>query len=401
MRIVVAQDALNAEGGVESYLTAVIPALQSKGHSVGLLYVRRGAATPGIAGVDGPSVAIEDSPIEPAFAKLRAWRADVCFSNNMARLDVEQRALDEWPVVKFMHGYFGTCVSGLKTHAFPARVACGRTLGPACLALYGPRRCGQLRPGALVNGYRWARRQQRLLPRYATVVVASDHMAEEYERHGVPHERVAMLPLFPSTVPTARVAERPRETVLFLGRMTDLKGGDLLIRAVADASRRLGRQIPLVMAGDGPQRREWERLASRERIDAAFPGWLDAGRRTEALSRALLLAVPSVWPEPFGMVGLEAAVAGVPSVAFDTGGIRQWLRDGISGRLVPPASSVAGLSAALAELLDDSELLDRLGRGALAAAQDMSLDAHASALERVLMAAARPAPAGHEHTNIQ
>jgi glycosyltransferase involved in cell wall biosynthesis len=401
MRIVVAQDALNAEGGVESYLQAVIPALRSRGHSVGLLFVRRGGGTPAIASVDGPSVAVEDSRIEPAFAELRAWRADVCFSNNMARLDVEQRALDEWPVVKFMHGYFGTCVSALKTHAFPARIACGRTLGPACLALYAPRRCGQLRPAALVNGYRWARRQQRLLPRYATVVVASHHMAEEYERHGVPPGLVAMIPLFPSTAPAARVAGRPRETLLFLGRMTDLKGGDLLIRAVADASRRLGRQIPLVMAGDGPQRREWERLALRERVDAVFPGWLDTGGRTEALFRARLLAVPSVWPEPFGMVGLEAAAMGVPSVAFDTGGIRQWLRDGISGRLVPPASSVGGLAAAVAELFDDSELLERLGRGALAAARDMSLDAHASALERVLAAAARPAPAGQEHANLR
>jgi len=196
MKIVVAQVALNAEGGVESYLASIIPALRSRGHSVALLFVRRQGGAPLVRDVDGPCVGVEAGVIDTAFAELRAWGADVCFSNNMMRLDVERRALDEWPVVKFMHGYSGTCVSALKTHAFPVRTACCRTLGPACLALYGPRHCGALTPGALVGGYRWARGQQRLLPQYASVVVASDHMAQEFARHGAPWDRIAMLPLF-------------------------------------------------------------------------------------------------------------------------------------------------------------------------------------------------------------
>lgn len=401
MNIVVAQDALNAEGGVESYLASIIPALRSRGHSVAVLFVRRDSGATLVGDVDGPSVAVEPHRIDEAFAGLRAWRADVCFSNNMMRLDVERRALDEWPVVKFMHGYAGTCVSGLKTHAFPGRTACSRTLGPACLALYGPRHCGALTPRAMVGGYRWARGQQRLLSRYAAVVVASDHMAEEFERHGAPADRIAMLPLFPSLTVSAP-ASAPDNGVLFLGRMTDLKGGDLLIRAVSRAAKDLKRSIPLVMAGDGPQRRAWERLASHEHVDAQFPGWLDADSRIAALRRAWVLAVPSVWPEPFGLVGLEAAAMGVPAVAFDTGGIRQWLRDGVSGLLVPPAGSHTALAAALARLLDDRGLRDRLSVGALTTAREMSLDAHAGALERVLQDAAGRAPSpGHERVAVR
>jgi glycosyltransferase involved in cell wall biosynthesis len=390
MKIVVAQDALHAEGGVETYLASVIPALRARGHSVALLFVRRRGGAPLIGEVDGPQVAVDPPNIERAFAELRGWGPDVCFSNNMAPLDVERRALDEWPVVKFMHGYFGTCVSALKTHAFPFRTACSRTLGPACLALYVPRHCGSLTPAALASGYRWAREQQGLLARYAAVVVASDHMAEEYARHGVPRERLAMLPLFPSLTPRDSPSA-PGENVLFLGRMTDLKGGDLLIRAVSHASRHLRRSIPLVMAGDGPQRGAWERLASREGIDAVFPGWLDADQRLAALARATLLAVPSVWPEPFGLVGLEAASMGVPAVAFDTGGIRQWLHHQVSGLLVPPSGGHAALAAALADILEDRGLRERLRRGALTTAREMSVDAHLSGLERVLQSAARSA----------
>ena len=390
MRILIAQDALHAEGGVESYLAAIIPALRKRGHSIAVLFVRRGRGAALDGAIDGPAVGVDPQHLDGAFAELRAWRPDVCFSNNMAPLDIEVRALAEWPVVKFMHGYFGTCVSALKTHEFPAGVACDRTLGPACLALYGPRHCGELRPGALVNGYRWARAQQRLLTRYAIVVVASDHMADEYARHGAPRDRLAMLPLFPSLPIRQSFDPAPKDSVLFLGRMTSLKGGDVLIKAAGRAASDLGRRIRLVMAGDGPQRVAWQRLAERERADAEVPGWLDESCRIDALRNATVLAVPSIWPEPFGLVGLEAAARGVPAVAFDTGGIRQWLRHDVSGLLVPPADSHRGMAVALATVLNMPNVRDRLSAGAVTMARAMSLDAHADALERVLFSAARP-----------
>jgi glycosyltransferase involved in cell wall biosynthesis len=382
MRILIAQDALHAEGGVESYLGSVVPGLRARGHSIGLLYVQRRGA-PRIAGVDGPYVAVEPAAMEDGFAILRAWSPDVCFSNNMASLPIESRALDEWPVVKFMHGYAGTCISGLKTHTSPRPAACHRTFGPACAFLYAPRHCGQLTPGALVGGYRWARQQRRLFTRYASIIVASEHMKREYERHGAPPDRVVMLPLFPSDS-APRAADPAGDSVLFLGRMTELKGGDILIRAVSRAAARLKRSISLVLAGDGPQRGAWERLASREGVNASFPGWLGETQRAEALSRAAVLAVPSVWPEPFGLVGLEAAAMGVPAVAFDTGGIRQWLRDGVSGMLVSPSSGEAGLAIALAQILDDPQHRARLSAGATVAAQEMSASSHLTGLESVL-----------------
>jgi glycosyltransferase involved in cell wall biosynthesis len=392
MKIVVAQDALHAEGGVESYLAAIIPALRRRGHSIALLFVRRGGAAPLVGAVDGPSVGIDAQHIDWAIAELRAWGPDVCFSNNMAPLDVERRALAEWPVVKFMHGYFGTCVSALKTHEFPSGVACHRTLGPACLALYGPRHCGALTPAALVNGYRWARAQQRLLPQYAAVIVASDYMREEYVRHGAPSERLVLIPLFPSLPVQSPVGRPGNDSILFLGRMTSLKGGDVLIKAVSHAASDLRRPIRLVMGGDGPQRAAWKRLATELRVDAEFPGWLDESRRIDALSKASVLAVPSIWPEPFGLVGLEAAARGVPAVAFDTGGIDQWLRHDVSGLLVPPGESYRGMARALAVVLDKPGVRDRLSGGAIATAREMSLDAHASGLEAALLQASRHAP---------
>ena len=96
MKILVAQDALHSEGGVESYLAAIIPALRVRGHSVGMLFVRRGTSTQRAGAIDGPCVAIDPEHIERAFTELKTWEPDVCFSNNMAPLNIERRLLDEW-----------------------------------------------------------------------------------------------------------------------------------------------------------------------------------------------------------------------------------------------------------------------------------------------------------------
>jgi glycosyltransferase involved in cell wall biosynthesis len=99
--------------------------------------------------------------------------------------------------------------------------------------------------------------------------------------------------------------------------------------------------------------------------------------------------VPSLWPEPFALIGLEAAALGIPSVAFDVGGIRQWLDSGRSGQLVDPASGSQGLGAAMAALLADPALVSRLGAQARAIASRMSRAAHVDGLEAVLSGAVR------------
>jgi glycosyltransferase involved in cell wall biosynthesis len=172
--------------------------------------------------------------------------------------------------------------------------------------------------------------------------------------------------------------------VVFLGRMTALKGGDLLVRAVARASVRLGHAVPLTMIGDGPQRAEWEGLARRLGVRAAFTGWLGGADRWPHVSSASVLAISSVWPEPFGLVGLEAAALGVPAIAIDTGGISEWLHDGVNGVLVPAPASASTFGDLLASLLSDPARQAALRAGALGRAREMSVDAHVSRLTTIL-----------------
>ena len=206
------------------------------------------------------------------------------------------------------------------------------------------------------------------IARFATRPLSSPAVTcrTRYVRHGVSRERVVSAPLFPTIETPDRPRETPREpTVLFAGRMTELKGPRVLIDAVATAGRHLGRPIKLVMAGEGPDRAGLIDAARAQAVRASFPGWVTGEERTALLRGASLVAIPSQWPEPFGLVGLEAATHGVPAVAFDVGGISEWLQDGVNGRLVRERGSADAMGRALASVLGDPTVMRTLEQGAL------------------------------------
>jgi glycosyltransferase involved in cell wall biosynthesis len=385
VRILIANDGVSDVGGVQAYLDAVITAFEARGHTVAFAYCTdSGSAEASASSRRLQRFHLAGTGRPEAVGAIRRWAPQICYSHNMQDLAVDRALETIAPVVKFMHGYFGTCISGQKMHAFPSAVVCDRVFGAACAALYVPRRCGQLSPSSFFLGWRWAQAQRALFNTYAAVIVASEHMRREYVRNGCDPDRVQVNALFPTNALATTVSSAPSEPhVAFLGRMTTLKGGELLIRAVRHAGEQSGRAIQLTMIGDGPQRQEWEALASRLNIAATFTGWLSGGDRWKVLARASVVALPSLWPEPFGLVGLEAGALGVPAIAVDAGGVRQWLRPGVNGVGVGSPATERTFGAALASMLADRAALATLRAGAYRVAQEMTLAAHVDRLEQV------------------
>jgi glycosyltransferase involved in cell wall biosynthesis len=386
MRILIVHEAAAGGGGVESYLAELMPALLARGHQLAFLHHNSRAETGGIRLDEGGllTASVADEGLDAAVARIREWGPDVCFTHNMRHLDVDERLIAAWPVVKMMHGFFGTCLGGHKAVTFPAVEPCTRLCGTACLPVYLPRRCGQLRPLVMLQQHAWHARQRALFPRYAGIVVTSEYMRDEYARYDVGANVLTTAPLFPAAGESRGGRPLPdAPTVLFLGRMVDLKGGEVLIRAAAILARGTSAApVRLQFAGDGPQRERWMALASELGVAATWTGWVTGDGRVRSFRDARVLAVPSLFPEPFGLVGVEAAAHGVPAVAFDVGGIRQWLRDGVNGLLVKERGSADALAAALGSLLHDAGRLQRLGTGALEMAATLSIDAHLDILDR-------------------
>lgn len=381
------------EGGAETYQRDLIACLADGGHAAALLYERPAAA-------GRPTLDTQSTPVwgtvelgtEAALTAAAQWAPDVVYVQGLASPALEARLLDRWPGVLFAHGYYGTCETGTKRHAFPGVAMCTRRFGPACLALHYPRRCGGLSPAAMVRMYRLQAARHSLLSRYRAVCVASEHMREEYLRHSLPDDRVHVLHLPPTGITRDAAPPVPRSPathVVMAGRLTDLKGGAVMLDALAPASRTLGLSLSLTVVGDGPERRRLEARARACCVAARFFGWASAAERNGILRTAHLLAMPSLWPEPWGLVGLEAACLGVPTVAFAVGGIPEWLTAGESGELAPADPPTAdGLADALVRALRDPIHYAHLCRGAWERVQHYTIQRHVEELIPVLSAAA-------------
>jgi len=392
MRILIANDGWNDAGGVQTYLRAVSQGLRARGHELAFLFLdHAGSQTQAPLSGSEPVFSVNAAGVQTCLDAAAQWLPDVCYSNNMNRLDLEEALVERYPVIKFMHGYFGTCIGGQKMHGLPTPRPCERVFGPACLALYFPCHCNQWSLAAMLRMYQWAKRQQALSRRYTAMVVGSEHMREEYVRNGAEPSRVQVVPLFAWPATTAALTPSfESNRILFAGRMTTLKGGDVLIRAAATAQKKLKQPLELVMAGDGPQRAPWQRLAASLGVMTRFTGWLDESGMAQEMRGAAVLAVPSLWPEPFGLVGPEAGRFGLPAVAFGVGGIRQWLTDGHNGIVVPAQPPRARAFAdGLVHFFANPAAWPAMRLAAREMAEALSVERHVAALETVLRQACR------------
>ncbi len=93
-----------------------------------------------------------------------------------------------------------------------------------------------------------------------------------------------------------------------------------------------------MVAGDGSALDELKKLAKELGISerVSFCGWIDHQKLDTLYQQCSMVVIPSIWPEPFGIVGIEAMAYGKPTIAYDVGGISEWLKDGDSGFLVKP-----------------------------------------------------------------
>jgi colanic acid/amylovoran biosynthesis glycosyltransferase len=158
------------------------------------------------------------------------------------------------------------------------------------------------------------------------------------------------------------VPDRPR--FVSVGRLCEQKGQLLLVQAAAQLVRK-GRELELVLVGDGPMRADIEALVSREGLDGRvrITGWAAGEAVQREIEDARALVLPS-FAEGLPVALMEALGCGRPVISTYVAGIPELVRDGENGLLVP-AGSMEGVAGAMERMLDAStaELTEMGARG--------------------------------------
>jgi D-inositol-3-phosphate glycosyltransferase len=235
--------------------------------------------------------------------------------------------------------------------------------------------------------------------RLADVLTANtpDEAAELRSHYRARTEQIMIVPpgvdlhtFHPCNQPKSRAqfgVAQDIQVILFVGRIEPLKAPDVLIKAVAELTRRdPGRRERLqliIIGGPSGSNGEWSRTLGPLAIDHGIEDMVDF-RPHSARSELFrwycvsnVVAVPS-YNESFGLVALEAQACGRPVVATDVGGLRHTVRDHYSGLLVD-GHDERRWADALATILDDQDEMIRMGTNAAAHASTFSWDNTAAA----------------------
>ncbi len=296
------------------------------------------------------------------------------------------------PVVMTVHDYKLFCPNYLfrRTPRYGNRICTACTKhGPFSAVRY---RCVRDSAAASLVCFVETLFHRRYYRRLDQFIAPSRFMAQQAAAAGIPPARLRIVrnPTFRRRTPDETPAPAPESSapveILFLGRLYPEKGAGTLLEAFAHLSAAgdtAACPARLVIAGEGPQRRELQAAARRSNLSVTFPGFLSGIKKDEALHRAALVVFPSVWYENAPMTILEAFEAATPVVASRIGGIPEMITHGHNGLLVAPGRAQE-LANALGRLLTAPRLRQRLGRAARETARRVfSPGAYAKELEAV------------------
>jgi len=363
MKLLFVHEKSGAFAGAESNILATAAELKRRGHVVGLLH----------GTVTGKGQAEWHEVFENRFSLetnggaavvprvLDMFGPEAIYVHKMADLKVVGALLNSpVPSVRMVHDHDLYCMRSYKYNVFTRRI-CERALGPFCVfpcgAVVG--RNGGNWPPIKWNSYTNKVEEVKLNKRFQRLLVGSNFMKEELIRNGFESDRIEIHPPVPPPGdPSLRANFSDENIIIYAGQIVRGKGVDVLISALSQIET----PFECYIFGDGNHRKFCEKLARSLGLSkhVHFKGHVSQDELKLYYREANMIVVSSVWPEPFGAVGLEGMRYGLPVVAFDAGAIKEWLIDGYNGYVVPWMDR-ASFAGRIEELLRDKLLARQMG----------------------------------------
>jgi glycosyltransferase involved in cell wall biosynthesis len=290
------------------------------------------------------------------------------------------------PVVFTAHNHDVYCASGTK-YLPSSKSNCDRLLNSwSCAWGHLVDGCGSRRPAQILANLERANTELNALKKLGILTIAnSDYVRSQLITNGLPESQVVTLRCGIAATESSHEpldkAVHDQKRILFAGRIVPDKGLDWLLRTIP----LLDSDIHLDIAGEGwamPQVRQLaEDLQICDRI--TWHGWCQKEKLEDLYRQSFAVIFPSVWPEPAGLVTLEAYVRFRPVIASAVGGIPEHIQDGKTGILVA-RNNIEKLAAAITDLSNNFQKARVIGiAGNVLFHSEFTLDIHAHELRKI------------------
>lgn len=357
----------NYGGGVEQYLHQLFIELNKKGHKNIFLYGEEFGNITNLSNVK--SFFIENithlrcnnlpKKLDIVQNIIEKHQPNLVYIHQVLNSTLIDFLTQKLPSIRFVHGYKMVCPEGTKILK-GAQTFCEYSLNFTCQMHAYSYRC---MPRNLFKGL-WliynSKRISQIHKRRSYIVVASNFVKSVLLKNGFKEKMIKVIPYFthlPKINNDSFMLNKKK--ILALGRLVKAKGMHHLISTLSV----IDENVQLDIVGDGPETPALKNMVKQRGLTSRvnFYGWLPHEKIEKIYENSSIVVIPSVWPEPFGIVGIEAMAHGKPIVAFDSGGISEWLSNGKTGFLVQIGDTEM-LATKIMTLLNDPELGRIMGK---------------------------------------
>jgi glycosyltransferase involved in cell wall biosynthesis len=341
MNVLIIHNTYQQPGGEDVVVAQESKLLEQNGHRV-TQYVRSNHEIDGLSfaqrvGLIGRIISANDSKLAVR-GLLRDLKPDLVHVHNtfaMVSPSVYEACHQEdVPVVQTLHNYRLLCPAATFYREGKNCHEC-ITHGLFSSVRHACYRDSRLMSGAIALMLKTHRSRQTWSRQIDAYIALSQFARNKFVQFGMPANKIYIKPNFVEPDPDER--SDSGEYALFVGRLSPEKGASTLLKAW----HHLPSRIPLVIAGDGPERQMLEEEVATKRLHSIrFAGQLRRGEVYELMKKAAFIVVPSVWEEPFGLIIAEAFACGTPVIGASIGAIPEMVEDQVTGLTFAPGDSV-------------------------------------------------------------
>jgi|GEM_PF-202660 len=369
MKILYVNNIYDYTGGTEIYMINVSKRLVEMGHKIVIIYDkgRRLGIEKNyrfklykVSGISEYSAKNGEKTQKEFIRIIKKEKPDVIHLHNVYNPLTIKSAEKFAPVIRMMHDYYSICPA-LNKYLRGYNKICKHSFGIYCLLMLPWNHCVGADMEITMNRICDKIREVEANKRLKKILVASTYMKKELLKNGFLAGQVDILPYFSDLYikRDRRDISYKEKLIIAVGRITLIdKGFEYLI----DALPFLKGEYTVAIIGDGPAVNFLKQRVNQKGLHnkITFTGWLSRDRIIDYYSRCRVVVVPSMWAEPFGIVGIEAMYYAKPVVAFKVGGIPDWLINNKNGFLVT-RGNIKELAKKIQFFLDNNDIAKKMG----------------------------------------